>query len=267
MTGPSAVQRLPLLRQAQGAIIHPGRRGCHRGSRWRCHVRCAPPPAPGDRRYAFDLLELTGEDLRPLPLAKRKAKLARLLARASAGIELNEHIDDDGAAVFRQACRLGLEGIVSKRLTAPYRSGPSRDWIKVMNPDSPAMRRARAGLAVGGQYGGQTCIKYARCRRRSYSRGRLDRLLRLDRNRGLLLRPWIAASRLWPGSRRCRGPLAQSGVSIVSSLRRRQAALRALQLHRLPRARPYWTVMAPIWIGAPAPAAEVLFSAIEFSAH
>jgi hypothetical protein len=45
---------------------------------------------------------------------------------------------------------MGLEGIVSKRLTAPYRSGPSRDWIKVKNPDSPAMRRAaaRASLAA-----------------------------------------------------------------------------------------------------------------------
>jgi ATP-dependent DNA ligase len=44
---------------------------------------------------------------------------------------------------FRQACATGLEGIVSKRLTAPYRSGPSRDWIKVKNPDSPAMVRHR----------------------------------------------------------------------------------------------------------------------------
>jgi len=50
-----------------------------------------------------------------------------------------------GALVFKQACAMGLEGIVSKGLTAPYRSGPSRDWIKVKNPDSPAMRRARAG--------------------------------------------------------------------------------------------------------------------------
>jgi hypothetical protein len=47
--------------------------------------------------------------------------------------------------VFLHACKMGIEGIVSKRLTAPYRSGPSRDWIKVKNPDSPAMRRARAG--------------------------------------------------------------------------------------------------------------------------
>jgi bifunctional non-homologous end joining protein LigD len=95
--------------------------------------------------YAFDLLELDGEDFRPLPLAKRKARLARLLARVKAGIALNDHTDEDGATVFRHACKLGLEGIVSKRLTAPYRSGPSRDWLKVKNPDSPAMRRARTG--------------------------------------------------------------------------------------------------------------------------
>jgi ATP-dependent DNA ligase len=90
-------------------------------------------------------LELNGKDLGPMPLGERRTKLARLLARASSGIVFNEHTDEDGAVVFRHACKLGLEGIVSKRLTAPYRSGPSRDWIKVKNPDSPAMRRARAG--------------------------------------------------------------------------------------------------------------------------
>jgi bifunctional non-homologous end joining protein LigD len=95
--------------------------------------------------YAFDLLELNGEDLRPLPLGERKTKLARLLARAPVGIALNEHTDEDGAVVFRHACKMGLEGVVSKRLSAPYRSGPSRDWLKVKNPNSPAMQRARAG--------------------------------------------------------------------------------------------------------------------------
>jgi bifunctional non-homologous end joining protein LigD len=95
--------------------------------------------------YAFDLLELDGEDLRGLPLGDRKKRLARLLARRRVGIVLSEHTADDGAIIFRQACRLGLEGIVSKRLSAPYRSGPSRDWIKVKNPDSPAMIRAREG--------------------------------------------------------------------------------------------------------------------------
>jgi bifunctional non-homologous end joining protein LigD len=79
--------------------------------------------------------------LRPRPLSYRKAKLAR----APAGIVYNEHTDEDGDVVFRHACKLGFEGIVSKCLTAPYRSGPSRAWIKVKNPDSPAMRRARAG--------------------------------------------------------------------------------------------------------------------------
>jgi bifunctional non-homologous end joining protein LigD len=96
--------------------------------------------------YAFDLLELNGEDLRPLPLSKRKDRLQRLLlSRKTAGIALNEHIYADGAAVFRHACKLGLESIVSKRLTAPYLSGPSRDWLKVKNPASPAMIRAREG--------------------------------------------------------------------------------------------------------------------------
>jgi ATP-dependent DNA ligase len=95
--------------------------------------------------YAFDLLELNGKDLRALPLGGRKTKLARLLARAPTGIVFNEHTDEDGATVFEHACKLGLEGIVSKRLTAPYRSGPSRDWIKVKNPDSPAMIEAREG--------------------------------------------------------------------------------------------------------------------------
>jgi bifunctional non-homologous end joining protein LigD len=95
--------------------------------------------------YAFDLLELDGEDLRPMSLRARKARLARLLTRARAGIVYNEHTDEDGAVVFRHACKMGLEDIVSKRLTAPYRSGPSRDWIKIKNPDSPAMVRHREG--------------------------------------------------------------------------------------------------------------------------
>jgi bifunctional non-homologous end joining protein LigD len=93
--------------------------------------------------YAFDLLELDGEDLRALPLGDRKKRLARLVGKRSAGIVLCDHTDDNGAIVFVAACRMGLEGIVSKRLTAPYRSGPSKDWLKVKNPNSPAMIRAR----------------------------------------------------------------------------------------------------------------------------
>jgi bifunctional non-homologous end joining protein LigD len=57
--------------------------------------------------YAFDLLELNGKDLRPLPLGKRKAKLAKLLVRSSAGFVFNEHTDENGATVFEHACRFG----------------------------------------------------------------------------------------------------------------------------------------------------------------
>jgi bifunctional non-homologous end joining protein LigD len=96
--------------------------------------------------YAFDLLELDGEDLRGMPFLDRKKRLARLLGGRRLGIVLSDHTDDDGATIFRQACVMGLEGIVSKRLTAPYRSGPSRDWLKVKNPNSPAMIRAREAV-------------------------------------------------------------------------------------------------------------------------
>ena len=85
--------------------------------------------------YAFDLLELDGEDLRTLSLGDRKTRLARLLRRR-VGIVLSEHTAD-GATIFQQACRMGLEGIVSKRLSAPYRSRPTRDWIKVKEPRQP----------------------------------------------------------------------------------------------------------------------------------
>jgi bifunctional non-homologous end joining protein LigD len=93
--------------------------------------------------YAFDLLELDGDNLRGMPLGDRKKRLARLLSGRRLGIVLSDHTDEDGATIFRRACRMGLEGIVSKRLTAPYRSGPSLDWLKVKNPDSPATIRAR----------------------------------------------------------------------------------------------------------------------------
>jgi bifunctional non-homologous end joining protein LigD len=74
--------------------------------------------------YAFDLIALNGDDLRREPLKVRKATLASVLAKATAGLRLNEHIEhDDGEVVFRHACKMGLEGIVSKRKASPYRSG------------------------------------------------------------------------------------------------------------------------------------------------
>ena len=90
-----------------------------------------------------DLIELQGEDLRDRPLEHRKQRLAKMLARGSVAITYNEHLNHDGALVFEHACRLGLEGIVSKRLDAPYRSGPSKTWLKSKNPLSEAVRRER----------------------------------------------------------------------------------------------------------------------------
>ena len=91
--------------------------------------------------YAFDLLSLNGEDLRREPIEHRKAALARLI-RPHPGIRIVEHLEfDDGAMIFEHACRLGCEGIVSKRLGSRYVSGRSRDWVKVKNPNAPAVRR------------------------------------------------------------------------------------------------------------------------------
>src|SRR5262249_46793329 len=91
--------------------------------------------------YAFDLIELNGDDLRRDPLEVRKATLASIVAKAGPGIRFNEHIEGDGPTVFAHACKLGLEGIVSKRKDSMYRSGRSPDWLKMKNPAAPAVRR------------------------------------------------------------------------------------------------------------------------------
>jgi len=90
---------------------------------------------------AFDLLELDGRDLRREPIEKRKGLLANLLKGQHVSIVLNEYFEDDGASVYRAACQLGCEGIVSKRLGSPYRSGRSPHWVKVKNPKAPAVKR------------------------------------------------------------------------------------------------------------------------------
>ena len=90
---------------------------------------------------AFDLLELDGRDFRRVPIEERKRTLAKLMGGPRPGIALNQHYVGDGAIVFAQACRLGCEGIVSKRLGSPYRSGRSRHWLTVNNPAAPAVRR------------------------------------------------------------------------------------------------------------------------------
>jgi len=91
--------------------------------------------------YAFDLIELNGDDMRRDPLEVRKATLRSMLAKAGLGLRFNEHLEGDGPTVFAHACKLRLEGIVSKRLGSRYRSGRSKDWLKFKNPDAPAVKR------------------------------------------------------------------------------------------------------------------------------
>ncbi len=82
--------------------------------------------------YAFDLLHLDGSDLRPLPLLRRKDALASLIKSApeNGAIRFSESIDESGSVLLKHACRMHLEGIVSKRSDAPYRSGRGHDWVK-----------------------------------------------------------------------------------------------------------------------------------------
>jgi bifunctional non-homologous end joining protein LigD len=91
--------------------------------------------------YAFDLIQLNGDDLRREPLEVRKTTLATVLTGASHGIWFNDHVEGDGSTVFHHACNLGLEGIVSKRKDSPYRSGRSPDWLKMKNAAHPAVKR------------------------------------------------------------------------------------------------------------------------------
>jgi bifunctional non-homologous end joining protein LigD len=97
--------------------------------------------------YAFDLLFADGEDLRSVPLGERKARLKKLLETRARNksklIRYVEHFETGGEAILQSACKLSLEGIVSKKLSAPYRSGRSEDWTK-------AKCRAGHEVVIGG---------------------------------------------------------------------------------------------------------------------
>ena len=87
--------------------------------------------------YVFDLIHLDGRDLKPLPLIERKQALARLLKNASkrTAIRLSESLTEPGPTLHKYACRMGLEGIVSKLADAAYHSGRGHDWIKTKCSD------------------------------------------------------------------------------------------------------------------------------------
>jgi len=71
----------------------------------------------------------------------RMATLRSMLAKAGLALRFNEHLDGDGPTVFAHACKMGLEGIVSKRKDSAYRSGRSPDWLKMKNPACAAVKR------------------------------------------------------------------------------------------------------------------------------
>lgn len=93
--------------------------------------------------YLFDLLHLDGRDLTKLPLVDRKSLLATLCAKASDPLRLGDHLSDRGEIVLRHACRMGLEGIVSKRRDGPYRPGRGSSWVK-------SKCSARQEFVIGG---------------------------------------------------------------------------------------------------------------------
>lgn len=94
--------------------------------------------------YAFDVVAIGGEDLRQLPLHLRKNNLAQLLRRHPEGIFVAPFEQGDiGPELYQAACRMGLEGLVSKHRERAYRGGRQPHWVKVKNPAHPAMTRVK----------------------------------------------------------------------------------------------------------------------------
>jgi DNA ligase D-like protein (predicted ligase) len=121
--------------------------------------------------FAFDLLFLDGVDLTGEPLLERKARLKRLLAKAPASIRYTEHVIGNGPAFYRAACEHRIEGIVSKRLDAPYRSGDRGIWLKtkcinaeefvVVGFTDPEGSRQHFGALLVGYYDRAGRLHYA----------------------------------------------------------------------------------------------------------
>lgn len=93
--------------------------------------------------YVFDLLHLDGQDLTGASLTDRKAALEPLLTSAEGALKYSAHFDESGELVLKHACRLSLEGVISKVADAPYHSGRGRDWVK-------SKCTARQELVIGG---------------------------------------------------------------------------------------------------------------------
>ena len=110
--------------------------------------------------YAFDLLHLDGYDLTSCALLDRKAALSQLIGKDAGRVRCSEHFPENGDLVLQHACRLSLEGVVSKQADAPYRSGRGKTWVKSKCSDrqefviggftpSSTSRRAIGSLVLG----------------------------------------------------------------------------------------------------------------------
>lgn len=158
--------------------------------------------------YAFDMLYLDGHDLRAAALTERKAILERLLQGAPAGLRYSDHFEEDGELVLRHACRLSLEGVVSKIASAPYRSGRTKDWIKskcterqefVIGGYVPSTTAEHAiGSLVLGYYDGERLVHAGRVGTgfsNAAARDLFKRLEAIRRDRSPFSEPLDAAAR------------------------------------------------------------------------
>ena len=151
---------------------------------------------------AFDLLHLDGEDLRPAPLIERRERLFELIGCHDPGcrIQHSEHVIGGGGAMFNACDRMGLEGIVSKRIRSRYRSGRSPQWLKVkcwaegefivvgIEPavDGPAVAMLARETMLGLEYAGGAAITLAEPEREQFWR-RVECLASTEWPRGVSL--------------------------------------------------------------------------------
>ena len=121
--------------------------------------------------YAFDLLFLNGESTAHLPLVERKNRLQRLFKKQNGALRYTEHVVGDGPAFRAQACKLGLEGAISKRADQPYVAGDRGIWVKskclnreefvVVGWTDPEGSRSHIGALLLGYYTQDGRLHYA----------------------------------------------------------------------------------------------------------
>jgi bifunctional non-homologous end joining protein LigD len=122
--------------------------------------------------FAFDLLHLNGESTAGLPLLERKERLRKLFAKEIGGLRFADHVIGDGPRFREQACRLSLEGVISKRIDRPYAPGDRGIWVKskclnreefvVVGWTNPEGSRQHLGALLLGYYTDDGRLRYTR---------------------------------------------------------------------------------------------------------